>query len=77
MIRTNKDTPNAKRAKLLRKDGGTFSCARVRDNGKPLGYWDDTGRCNRSRRNEQKTGSHRRRAILKRRTMKDEKENGY
>lgn len=37
--------------------------------GKPLGYWDDMGRCNRSRRNAQKTGSHRRRAILKRRMM--------
>lgn len=69
MSRTKKDTPNAKRAKLMRKDGGAFSCADVRDNGKPLGYWDDTGRCNRSRRNAQKTGSHRRRAILKRRMM--------
>lgn len=58
MSRTKKDTPNAKRAHQ-RKDGGAFSCADVRDNGKPLGYWDDTGRCNRSRR----------RAILKRRMM--------
>lgn len=62
MSRTKKDTPNAKRAKLMRKDGGAFSCADVRDNGKPLGYWDDTGRCNRSRR---------RRAILKVRTHKE------
>lgn len=69
MSRTKKDTPNAKRAKFLRKDGGAFSCNRVRDNGKQLGCWDDTGRCNRSRRNAQKTGSHRRRAILKRRMM--------
>lgn len=59
MSRTRKDTPNAKHAKLVRRDGGAFSCADVRDNGKPLGYWDDTGRCNRSRR----------RAILKRRMM--------
>lgn len=71
MSRTKKDTPNAKRAKLMRKDGGAFSCADVRDNGKPLGYWDDTGRCNRSRRNAQKRGSHRRRAILKLRTHKE------
>lgn len=70
MSRTKKDTPNAKRAKLMRK-GGAFSCADVRDNGKPLGYWDDTGRCNRSCRNAQKTGSHRRRAILKRRMQKE------
>lgn len=54
MSRTMKDTPNAKREKLLKKDGGAFSCADVRNNGKPLGYWDDTGRCNRSRRNAQK-----------------------
>lgn len=71
MSRTKKDTPNAKRAKFLRKDGGAFSCADVRDNGKPLGYWDDTGRCNRSRRNAQKIGSHRRRAILKRIMQKE------
>ena len=51
MSRTRKDTPNAKRAKLIRRDGGAFSCARVRDDGKPLGYRDATGRCNRSRRN--------------------------
>ena len=72
MSRTRKDTPNAKRAKFLRKDGGAFSCANVRDNGKPLGYRDDTGRCNRSLRNAQKTGSHRRRAILKRKISKGE-----
>ena len=54
MSRTMKDTPNAKREKLLKKDGGAFSCADVRDNGKPLGYWDDTAKCNRSRRNAQK-----------------------
>ncbi len=71
MSRTMKDTPNAKREKLLKKDGGAFSCADVRDNGKPLGYWDDTARCNRSRRNAQKIGSHRRRAILKLRTHKE------
>lgn len=71
MSRRMKDTPNAKREKLLKKDGGAFSCADVRDNGKPLGYWDDTGRCNRSRRNAQKIGSHRRRAILKLRTHKE------
>lgn len=71
MMASKKDTPNAKRAKLMRKDGGAFSCADVRDNGKQLGYWDDTGRCNRSRRNAQKIGSHRRRAILKLRTHKE------
>lgn len=71
MSRTSKDTPKAKHAKLLKSDGGAFSCADVRDNGKPLGYWDKTGRCNRSRRNAQKRGSHRRRAILKRRITKE------
>lgn len=65
------DKDGGERAKLMRKDGGAFSCADVRDNGKPLGYWDDTGRCNRSRRNAQKTGSHRRRAIIKRRIQKE------
>ena len=69
MSRTKKDTPNAKRAKLMRKDGGAFSCVNVRDNGKPLGYWDDIGRCNRSRYNAFKTGPHLRRAILERRMM--------
>lgn len=68
MSRTKKDTPNAKRAKLMRK-GGAFSCNRVRDNGKPLGYRDDAGRCNRSRYNAQKTGPHLRRAILERRMI--------
>ena len=71
MSRTSKDTPKGKHRKFLRKDGGAFSCADVRDNGKPLGYWDATGRCNRSRRNAQKTGSHRRRAVLKRRISRD------
>lgn len=71
MSRTKKDTPNAKRAKFLRKDGGAFSCANVRDNDKQLGYWDDTARCNRSRRNAQKIGSHPRSAILKLRTHKE------
>ncbi len=64
-----KSATSSKRALLIRRDGGAFSCDRVRDDGKPLGYWDDTGRCNRSRRNAQKRGSHRRRAILKRRMM--------
>lgn len=71
MSRTKKDTPNAKRAKFLRKDGGAFSCNRVRDNGKPLGYRDDAGRCNRSRYNAQKTGPHLRRAILNRIMQKE------
>lgn len=71
MSRTKKDTPNAKRAKLMRKDGGAFSCADVRDNGKPLGYRDDAGRCNRSRYNAQKTGPRLRRAILERRIQKE------
>ena len=69
MSRTKKDTPNAKRAKLLRKDGGAFSCNRVRDNGRQLGYLDDIGRCNRSRYNAVKTSPHLRRAILERRMM--------
>ena len=68
MSRTKKDTPNAKRAKLLRK-GGAFRRNRARDNGKSLGYRDDMGRCNRSRRNSRKRGSHRRRAILKRKML--------
>ena len=48
-----KSATSSKRALLIRRDGGAFSCDRVRDDGKPLGYWDDTGR----------------RAILKRRMM--------
>lgn len=61
------------RSKLKESDlpPQSTDAADVRDNGKPLGYWDDTGRCNRSRRNAQKIGSHRRRAILKLRTHKE------
>lgn len=69
-MRELKEKERQQRAKLMRK-GGAFSCNRVRDNGKPLGYRDDAGRCNRSLRNAQKTGSHRRRAILKRRMQKE------
>lgn len=72
---TEKDAAEAwnTRSKLKESDlpPQSTDAADVRDNGKPLGYWDDTGRCNRSRRNAQKIGSHRRRAILKLRTHKE------
>lgn len=69
MSRTNKDT-KAGKSKQTRRCGA-YGGNIISHKGKFLGYWDESGRCNRSRRNAQKITSHQRRAVLKEHLLKE------